>query len=240
MRRATRLLNSHPDWDLKALNDEMEGLIGKFDDSDMSPPGQNTSAPSPSSVSSRQHDSSINSPEITTTPSQPIPHEIKTRQMRVPISKETGDILSHDKPLYTLFQFDNDARLRDDSFSSDVATVQCKSWQNYPSVDTLMAELAENSSAGIILLQDERTSTETLTQSQKNLLKIYNKSNAVALVIEKNDSQQCRRSKSLESTLSAPHDTSYTTCIIQGLKAEHGVAAAIAGLNSMISEHTKS
>lgn len=218
---------SHPDWDLQALNDEMEGLIGKFDDCDGSPGSSAMSEPStlppPSSTvesTSTQltplRDSSNDSVQQSAYAHTQRPSSVQ----KVQIPRGLSDENDHQKPLYTIFDFGE--RAQGEEFSTVAANVVTKNWKDVSALDDLMEELANNSSKGVILLHDGKANLNDLTNAQKKLFHIYKKASPVVLVISSND-----------SILFDGIDVSFATCVIQGLGAKHGLAAALAGIRSV-------
>jgi hypothetical protein len=214
---------SHPDWDLQALNDEMEGLIGKFDDCDGNPGSSAMSEPStltpPSSTvesTSTQltplRDSSNDSVQQSAYARTQRPSSVQKVQIPRGLSNENDN----QKPLYTIFDFGERAQ------SEEFENVVTKNWKDVSALDDLMEELANNSSKGVILLLDGKANLNDLTNAQKKLFHIYKKASPVVLVISSND-----------SILFDGIDVSFATCVIQGLGAKHGLAAALAGISSV-------
>lgn len=220
------LTSSHPDWDLNALNDEMEGLIGKFADS---PNGRDNGLesmlPSPSSSASvrepiKTETMTKNSPSVSASNiKMPTPTLIKENIAQIPSSETCS------KPSYTIFHFDE--QIQHEDYVSDQAILSHKYWHHFATLDILMEELADaNNNNGIIILQNQPSSGEIITPAQKNLLKIYKKSSAVVLVIAKSSGAETQSSGNYSN------DISFASCIIQGFESKGGVAAAVAGMKS--------
>ena len=209
---ATRLLTSHPDWDLKALNDEMEGLIGKFDVSADGSTGVHATVPSSTDTSGSSYN--LNAEKVVPTDSPP-KIILSTKSI---IQKEDMHHVESDKPSLTVFHFDQPHSQVE--YTSGKVNLSHKYWYNFSSLDLLMEELAGDNNSGIIFLQNQFPSSDDIISSaQKNLLKIYKKSSFVVLVIGNNEDRN-----------SATIDTSYASHIIQGFEPKDGIAAAIAGI----------
>lgn len=225
---ARLLTSSHPDWDIQALNDEMEGLIGKFDDS-----SEGSNIPTRSSLMepnkrqlSTENVVTNNACATSVFSSNKVPKTMPSVIKKTLTQPQSEQKCS--KPSYTIFYFDEKLQ---EEFISDQATLSHKYWHHFTSLDSLVEELADEHSNGIIFLQNQVPSTlcETISPAQKNLLKIYSKSSSVALVIGK----KCTSLPSNNSDGST--DISFASYVIQGFEPKDGIAAAIAGMKSLSS-----
>jgi hypothetical protein len=229
---ASRLLTAHPDWDLQALNDEMEGLIGKFDNTaeNNDPSGVDPTVSSlPPPLSSINHANKVeavgkdNLFNAATRHGDSITAAPKASQLRAKSNTNAENI-----PSFTILHFDQDIKER---YYFEHANVYYKSWQDFSTLDVLMDELADDSTNGIIFLQHCNHHDDPLnvmTPAQQKLLKIYKKSSPVVLVIG-NSSVSSPADDNHRNEL---NDISFASCIIQGLMPKDGIAAAIAGIIS--------
>lgn len=220
-RSSFRLLtSSHPDWDLKALNDEMEGLIGKFEDiSDDRGSGiiNSTTPSTPRSVSTRAQTDTANSSISPINIKATIHPPTKEKKSQ----NHSSQIYS--KPSYCIFHINEHTQ----EYLSDEANLSHKYWHHFTSLDLLMEELADDNHDGVIILYNQLLpSGEIITPAQKNLLKIYKKSSSVVLVVDKNFVANSLSDGGQSS------DTSFASCVIQGFDLKDGVAAAIAGMRN--------
>lgn len=223
------LFSSNPDWDINALNDEMEGLIGKFDDSRDDSCGilDSTASFLPSSAPTSRKQLSTPTTHISHTPVHRVAPKVK--------AEVTCSVSSTGRPSYTVFHFDPDIS---EKYISDAANLTYKSWIDFSSLEALMTELSDDNSRGVIFLQRQSPfqSTMLITPLQKTLLKIYKKSSPVVLVIG-SEGRAIDESVAVLSGNGDDHhhaDESFASCVIQGFTSQHGIAAAVAGINSSI------
>ena len=218
MHHPSRLMTTNPNWDIKALNDEIEGLIGKFDNSaDGSGRQDNNVFKGSHSENNRtmaKDVPNVRSAMCNMTVSPPIETPCKLDVY------ETNEL--HSKHSYIVFHFGNILFNSDGAFEDRDVIVKYKDWNEYSSLDNIMEDLVNDTSNGIIILYD-REAHNALTPSHKNLLKLHGKSSCVVLVVSdgsvgiKDVSELCFASR-----------------IILGFKQQDGIAAAIAGIESFV------
>lgn len=214
-------LHKHSDWDLKELNDEIESIMGHFNeiDANNNPPSPHSQITSPLNGTKSPEDKLLWETDKNVESIEP-EHAIsnKARMNEVVLArsekKEVFQAENQVKPLFCILFSNVPTEI---SSSSDFANVSLiyRSWKKLPKED-FIEMLASTDVRGVVVLEESFNDLFDITPVQVSLLKIFKKSSPVVLV----------RNVTEKNTV----DTSFASHVIEGFGARQGIAAAMAGL----------